>query len=138
MKASLRPGVSKVKRVVVDRARTIGFMGEGGRVYSTPQLLCDIEETCRDLLLDHGDAGEDSVGMDVTLRHLAPTLMDMVVDITVTVAAVEGRKVVFEVSASDPIEPICAATHTRFVVDVGKTVQRLQAKAARHAAAANA
>jgi fluoroacetyl-CoA thioesterase len=136
MKASLQPGISKVKRIVVDRARTIGFMGEDGRVYSTPQLLGDIEQTCRELLLEHGDAGEDSVGMEVSLRHLAPTLVDMAVDIAVTITAIEGRKVSFEISAQDPIEPIAAGTHTRFVVDVGKTVQRLKAKAGKHAAVA--
>jgi predicted thioesterase len=136
MKETLRPGISKVTRVIVDRARTIGFMGEEGRVYSTPQLLGDIEQTCRDLLLEHGDAGEDSVGMEVSLRHLAPTLVGMAVDISVTVAAVDGRKVSFEISASDPLEPIAAGTHTRFVVDVGKTVERLKTKAGKYAAAA--
>jgi len=135
MKDSLRPGVSKVKRVVVDRGRTIGFMGEEGRVYSTPDLLRDIEHTCRDLLLEHGDAGEDSVGMEVALRHLAPTLLDMAVNITATVSAVEGRKVSFEVSAKDTVEPISVGSHTRFVVDVGKTLERLKAKAAIGAAA---
>jgi len=138
MKDSLRPGVSKVKRLVVDRNRTIGFMGEEGRVYSTPNLLRDIEHTCRDLLLEHGDPGEDSVGMEVSLRHLAPTLIDMTVDITVAVNAIDGRKVSFEVSARDALEPISVGTHTRFVVDVGKTLERLKAKAARGAAARSA
>lgn len=59
MKPSLRPGVSRVGRIEVDRERTIGFMGEGGRVYGTPFLVRDIEMTCRQLVLDHADAGED-------------------------------------------------------------------------------
>ena len=36
MKASLRPGVSRVIRIAVDRARTISFMGEEARTYATP------------------------------------------------------------------------------------------------------
>ena len=135
MKESLRPGVSKVVSVTIDRDRTIGFMGEGGRVYSTPSLLRDFEHTCRDLLIEHGDSGEDSVGMDVSMRHLAPTLLGMEVEITVRVSAVDGRKVSFELSAKDELEPISAGTHTRFVVDVGKTRERLKAKAAKRAAA---
>jgi fluoroacetyl-CoA thioesterase len=135
MKDSLRPGVSKVTRLVVDRDRTIGFMGEEGRVYSTPNLLRDIEHTCRDLLLEHGDASEDSVGTEVSLRHLAPTLLGMAVEITATVSAVEGRKVSFDVSAKDQLEPVSVGTHARFVVDVGKTLERLKAKAARGAPA---
>ena len=135
MKESLRPGLSRVSRIEVDRDRTIGFMGEEGRVYGTPYLVRDIEMTCRQLILDHGDPGEDSVGTDVAIKHLAPTLLGMSVEITVTVAAVEGRKVTFEISAKDNMDQICAGTHGRFVVDVNKTVERLKAKAAKLAAA---
>lgn len=58
MKESLRPGISKVRRLVVDRERTISFMGEEGRVYGTPELGRDIEHTCRDLLLEHAEVGQ--------------------------------------------------------------------------------
>jgi fluoroacetyl-CoA thioesterase len=131
MKQSLRSGVSRINRIEVDRDRTIGFMGEEGRVYGTPYLVRDIEMTCRQLLLDHGDAGEDSVGTDVSIKHLAPTLLGMAVEITATVSAVEGRKVVFEISAKDDLDLISTGTHGRFVVDVKKTVERLKAKAAK-------
>ena len=135
MKQSLRPGVSRTNRIQIDRDRTIGFMGEEGRVYATPRLVQDIEHTCRDLILEHADANEDSVGIDVSIRHLAPTLPGMTVEITATVSAVEGRKVTFEVTAKDDLDQICSGTHGRFVVDVGKTVERLKAKAAKLAAA---
>jgi fluoroacetyl-CoA thioesterase len=135
MKEGLRPGLSRVNRIEVDRDRTIGFMGEEGRVYGTPYLVRDIEMTCRQLILDHGDAGEDSVGTDIAIKHLAPTLLGMTVEITATVTAVEGRKVGFKVSAKDDIEQICSGTHGRFVVDVGKTIERLKAKAAKLAGA---
>lgn len=135
MKESLRAGISESRRIVVDKDRTIGFMGEGGRVYATPSLVRDIEQTCRDFLIAHADPNEDSVGMEVSVRHQAPTLPGMTVEITVTVAAVEGRKVTFDVVARDDVEPIADGRHTRFVVDVAKTLERLKAKAAKHAAA---
>ena len=130
MKESLRAGVSKVARIQIDRDRTIGFMGEEGRVYGTPYLVSDIEQTCRQLILDHGEPGEDSVGTDVSIKHLAPRLLGMTVEITVTISAVEGRKVTFSVLAKDDVDQICSGTHGRFVVDVAKTVERLKAKAA--------
>ncbi len=135
MKKSLCPGVSKLRRIVVDKERTIGFMGEEGRVYGTPELVRDIEHACRDLLLEHADIGEDSVGIEIAVRHTAPTLLGMTVEITPTVTAVEGRKVTFDVVAKDELEPIGSATHTRFVVDVAKTHERLRAKATKRAAA---
>ncbi len=133
MKATLCPGVSRVNRITVNRDRSIGFMGEEGRVYGTPHLVGDIEQTCRELLLEHADAGEDSVGTDIAIKHLAPTLLGMSVEIKVTVSAQEGRKVLFDVSAKDEVEPICSGTHGRFVVDVGKTIERLKAKANKRA-----
>ncbi len=135
MKESLRPGVSRTSRIEVDLDRTIGFMGEEGRVYGTPYLVRDIEMTCRQLILDHGEAGEDSVGTEVAIKHLAPTLLGMAVEIMATVATVDGRKVTFDISAKDSLEQVCSGTHGRFVVDVNKTVERLKAKAARLASA---
>jgi predicted thioesterase len=108
-------------------------MGEEGRVYATPSLVRDIEQTCRDLLMTHADPNEDSVGMEVSIRHLAPTLPGMKVEVTAKVTAVEGRKVSFQISARDDLELIGEGSHTRFVVDVAKTLERLKAKAAKRA-----
>src|SRR5215468_7402758 len=104
MKASLASGLSATATVVVDRDRTIGFMGEKARVYGTPMLVRDIEVACRDLLLLHLDPGEDSVGTRVELDHLAPTLLGMAVTLTVTVAEVKGRGVVLAVEGRDDVE----------------------------------
>ena len=131
MKESLRPGVSKTAQITVDKDRTIGFMGEEGRVYGTPYMVMDIEQICRKLILDHADEGEDSVGIEVSVKHLAATLLGMTAEITVTVAAVEGRKIVFEVSGKDALDQICSGTHSRFVVDKAKQFERLKAKAAK-------
>ena len=132
MKGSLRPGISRTNRIVVDPGRTISFMGEDGRVYATPWFVRDIEHTCRDLILEHADPGEDSVGIEVAIKHAAATPPGMAVEITAIVSAVEGRKVVFDVAAKDEIEPIGGGTHARFVVDVAKTLERVKTKAAKH------
>ncbi len=131
MKPSLQPGTSMTRRIAIDRDRTIGFMGEDARVYATPSMILDIEKTCRDLIMEHADTGEDSVGIEVSVKHLAATLPGMNVEIVVKIASVEGRKVTFEVSAKDELEAISTGTHARFVVDVGKSVERLKAKAAK-------
>jgi predicted thioesterase len=131
MKDSLAVGLAKTRRIIVDEPRTIDFMGEALRVYATPALLRDIEHTCRDLLLEHGEAGEDSVGTRIELDHTAATLLGQWVDITVTVAAVDGRRVSFEVGAADAVEPVAKGRHGRFVVDIAKTGERLKAKAAK-------
>jgi predicted thioesterase len=137
MNDSLKPGISKMRRIVVDRDRTVGFMGEQGRVYATPELCRDIEHTCREALLEHVSPQEDSVGIEIMVRHSAPTLPGMEVSIIATVTNVEGRKVSFDVVATDELEQIGAGKHVRFIVDREKTFERLRAKAAKRTARSN-
>jgi len=133
MKPTLQAGLATETSITVDRERTIDFMGEAARVYATPMLVRDIEMTCRELLLEHLDAGEDSVGTRVEIDHIGATLMGMTVTLAVRVAEVKGRAVVFDVEGRDAVEPIVRGKHSRFVVDVAKTAQRLAAKAAKAA-----
>jgi predicted thioesterase len=136
MKPTLVAGITRTAKLVVDRERTIDFMGENARVYATPMLVRDVEVACRELLLAHLDAREDSVGTRVELDHTAPTLCGMPVEITVTVVEVKGRAVTFEVVGRDALDAICRGRHHRFVGDVEATKSRLAAKAAKASVAA--
>ena len=131
MKPTLQPGLRHTARFEVSRDRTIDFMGEKARVYATPMLVRDIEIACRELLLAHLDTGEDSVGTRVELDHLAATLMNMAVEIDIELVELKGRAASFKVEARDSVEPICRATHNRFIVDVASTEKRLAGKAAK-------
>ena len=135
MKDTLRAGLSSTASVAVDRGRTIDFMGEDARVYATPMLVRDVEVLCRNLVLPHLDAGEDSVGTRIELDHLAATLMGMTVELAARVVAVEGRAVTLEVEGRDAVDAVCRGRHQRFVVDVAKTRARLAAKAQKARAA---
>ena len=131
MKASLAVGVSATSKLTVDRERTIDFMGEKARVYATPMLVRDIEVTCRDLLLEHLDPGEDSVGTRVEIDHLAATLAGMKVTVSATLAELKGRAAIFEVSAVDGVDTICRGRHARFIANVEQVKQRLKQKQAK-------
>jgi predicted thioesterase len=131
MSDTLKAGLSATRHVDIDRDRTISFMGDDCRVYSTPRLLYDIEMACRDLLLEHIEAGQDSVGTRVELDHLGATLMGMWVDITVTLTEVNGGAVAFDFSARDAVEEVARGKHKRFIVGIEKTAQRLKAKRAK-------
>ena len=134
MTETLEKGARLTCRITVDSARTIDFMGDDCRVYATPKLVNDIEHACRDLLLEYGSPGEDSVGTYIAISHMAPTLLGMEVEITVTVRDIEDRRVRFDVRAKDALETIGQGEHERFVVDTAKTVARLRAKSAKVAA----
>ncbi len=123
-------GATATRRITIDAPRTIDFLGETLRVYATPELVRDIEVTCREFLLGFADAGEDSVGVGINITHSGATLVGMNVEIGITVAAVEGRKVSFSVVVRDDAEEISRGEHGRFVVDVAKLRSRVAAKAA--------
>jgi predicted thioesterase len=114
MKTTLTAGLSAKREFTVERESTIGFMGEDARVYATPMLVRDIEITCRELLLEHLDPGEDSVGSRVEIE-------------------LKGRAVTFDITASDGLDQICRGRHMRFIVSVEQTRQRLKQKQARAA-----
>jgi predicted thioesterase len=131
MKPTLQAGISTNREYAIDHSRTIDFMGEDARVYATPMLVRDIEVTCRDLLLEHLEPGEDSVGTRVEIDHLAATLLGMKVTVTATLAELKGRAAIFDVSASDGVDVICRGRHSRFIANVEQVKQRLKQKQAK-------
>lgn len=129
MKDSLKSGTTHTESMPINRERTIAFMGEELRVYATPSMCLDIEQTCRQLLLAHHDEGEDSVGARIEIDHLGPTLFGQSVAITARVAELALPRVTFEVEVKDEIDSVGKAKHIRFVVDKAKQGERLKRKA---------
>jgi predicted thioesterase len=131
MKQGVQTGLTHKERVIVDRERTIGFMGETMRVYSTPRMVSDIERTCKDFLARYLTDEQNSVGMRVEIDHLGPALLDTWVDVAITVTEVDRRKVTFEAEVRDALDVIGKAKHIRFVVELAKQKERLEAKKAK-------
>lgn len=131
MKPGLTSGMTHTQRYNVDEESTIGFMGEGLRVYATPFMVRDIERACRDFLGRYLGADENSVGARMEIDHLGPTLKGMWVDVHATVTGVDGRRVSFEAEVRDALDVVGKAKHVRFVVDLAKQKERLEAKAAK-------
>jgi len=131
MSETLQPGLTLTRRIDVDRERTISFMGDECRVYSTPRMLYDIEMACRDLILEHVESGKDSVGTRVELDHVGATLMGMWAEVSVALSAVNGNAVAFDFTVRDAVEEVARGKHNRFIVGIEKTAQRLQAKRAK-------
>ena len=133
MKDSLKAGVSATRRIIVDDERAISFLGEDLRVYATPAMVRDIEVLSHDLILEHLDGGEESVGTHISVDHMGATLIGAPVDITVTVSEVDGRRVRIEAEVKDAVEQVGGGRHERFVIDIAKQKARIEAKVAKAA-----
>lgn len=126
---NLSVGMQASNRIVVDKPRTIDFLGENLRVYATPEMVRDIELTCLNFLAACIGNGESSVGTAVHINHTGATLLGMEVEITATVSRIDRRSVTFDIVASDGVEEICNGTHSRFIVDVEKLRLNVEKKA---------
>jgi predicted thioesterase len=122
-------GASHEENLQVTDEMAITFLGPGqARVLSTPHLIGYLEMTSRNLIKQFLPEGEDSVGTQVNIRHLAATPIGMNVRFRAEVAAVEGQRVVCRVEAWDDREKVAEGTHERFVIDVARFGKRVRAK----------
>ena len=129
MRNGFNEGNMTTQRVTVDQPRTISVAGGEFDVYATPEMIRDIERTCKQYILEFADEGEDSVGTQVNISHVGATLMGMSVEITATVKTLDRRRVVFEMSVKDDLDEVGVGTHDRFITDASKSAERLRAKA---------
>ena len=114
---------------VVTEALTATHLGSGSvSVYATPAMIV-LMETAAVNAIDHllGE-GQASVGTALNIRHLAATPLGQHVRARAEVTAVDGRQVTFSVEAWDEKERIGDGSHIRFVVDVARFRQRVEAK----------
>ena len=120
----------EIRRRVTDEI-AVNFLGlEGARVLGTPFLIMLLEMASRNAILPLLDAGYDSVGTEMNVRHLAATPMGMEVTFKSEVIAVDERRVRFKLEAFDEKEMVADGTHERFVVNVERFAKRLAEKRA--------
>ena len=84
-----------------------------------------------ELLAQHLDPGEGSLGVHVDVSHLAATPPGMTVTVDAECIEVVGPRVAFKVKAHDGIDLIGEGRHERFVVAWDKFNARVAAKAAK-------
>jgi fluoroacetyl-CoA thioesterase len=102
------------------------------KVFATGFMIVLMEWTCTQLLSDHRDQGEGSLGTHVDVSHLAATPPGFTVTVDVECIEVNRRKGVFKVRAHDGIDLIGEGRHERVVV----SWDRFKAKVAEKAKAA--
>ena len=86
-------------------------------VLATPRLLALCEQACCAAVATDLDDGETTVGMRAQVDHLAPIAVGSKVRAEVTLEKIEGRRLTFTVSVSDPSGLVAAGRVTRVVVD---------------------
>jgi len=123
MKPTVKPGLKHAFSYKVPENKTVPYtfpespiIAQMPKVFATGFMIVLMEWTCTQLLSEHLDASEGSLGTHVDVSHLAATPPGMTVKVDVEVLEVQGRKIVFKVSAHDGMDLIGEGRHERVVV----------------------
>jgi fluoroacetyl-CoA thioesterase len=141
MKETLRPGLTRTFRYRVPESKTVPRIYPEAPdfqmmpdVLATGYLVALCEWAAIELIKPHLDwPREMTLGTHVDLSHLAATPPGFTVEVTATLASVEGRKLVFAIRARDEAEEISAGRHERHVIDAERFAQKVAARRARAA-----
>ncbi|MGE3073988.1 MAG: thioesterase family protein [Dehalococcoidia bacterium] len=125
----LKPGMSTSLSVVAGPEHFASKIVAGTPdVFSTPALGALVEKTAAEWIGKHLEPGQMTVGAQIVINHTAATPEGLTVTATVTIAAIEGRRVDFTWTATDGVDDVGNGTHQRFIVDRPRFEQRLAAK----------
>ena len=123
----VKPGTTLERKKVVTKQDAISFLGADVKPsLASPRMIGHMEFACRDAVLPDLDDGQDTVGTHVDVSHLAATPLGDEVTYRATVIEVEGRKLTFEVEASDSRELVGEGIHQRYIIDVERFAARLK------------
>lgn len=135
MKGHPHIGAAGEQRFVVEPKHTLQFADAGSPpVLSTPSLIWFLEHAAREAVQPWLEPGEATVGLEIDVRHVAPTPLGQTVTCIARVIHVEGTRITFQVEARDEIELIARGVHRRQVIRLAGFARRLQQKAQRRSA----
>jgi fluoroacetyl-CoA thioesterase len=87
-------------------------------VFSTPAMIGLMERTCVELIEPYLDPEEQTVGIHVDVRHMAPTKIGEKVTVTAELLEIKGKKLRYAVSAiNDQGVKIGEGMHRRAVIN---------------------
>ncbi|MBC8444988.1 MAG: thioesterase family protein [Chloroflexi bacterium] len=129
----IRLGITGEAAATVTGTLLAPQLGSGSiEVYATPAMIALIESAAVAAIDPLLPPGQASVGIALNVEHLAATPLGQQVRAQAEVTAVEGRRITFAVQAWDEHELIGRGTHTRYVVDIDRFVQRVGSKRGTH------
>ncbi|MGH7845963.1 MAG: thioesterase family protein [Candidatus Binatia bacterium] len=116
MKSGLIPGIKITQTyATVLEMRAKQLVSD---IFSTPAMIGLMEGTCVRLVAPYLDENEQTVGIHVDVRHMAPTKIGQSVTVTAELLEVKDNKLRFAVSAINDREiKIGQGTHRRALIN---------------------
>ena len=113
-------------RVIVDESNTAKAVGSGNlEVFATPMMIALMERAVCECLAGCLEPGQTSVGIQINVAHTSASPLGVEITATATIESVSGRKIEFNVVASDGTGEIGSGKHTRMIVDENKFMSKV-------------
>ena len=129
MEFNIAKGLEYTATEVVTKENTASKYGSGlVDVFATPAMVGLMENACMNAVLPSLPEGFNTVGIEICVKHTKATPMGMKVFSKATLTEVDGKRLVFEVVAWDDEGEIGRGTHTRFIIDTKKFMEKLAKK----------
>jgi predicted thioesterase len=103
--------------VVLPQDLASAYGNPGMDVMSSMTLMTLLEQAAIAALAPALAPGQMTVGARMEMDHLAPTPEGFTVTAVAELREVAGRKLVFDLTASDGLDTVARAIHVRFVVE---------------------
>ncbi|WP_314923530.1 thioesterase family protein [Mogibacterium diversum] len=122
-------GIKGYKEITVTKELTAISLGSGDlEVYATPAMIALMEETASESVKPKLEIGQGSVGTYIAIKHLAATPIGMRVRCESELVEVDGRRLVFNITAYDEKDKIGEGTHERFIISNDKFQSKVNSK----------
>lgn len=123
----LHIGIEGHSEIIVKIEDTAASYGSGLiEVFATPAMIGLMESTAQLSIQSFLEVGFITLGTEVNIKHLKATPVGMNVRCETKLISIEGKKLVFEVSAFDEVAMIGNGTHSRYIVDAEKFMAKLK------------
>ena len=127
--SSMSVGLKGRAETVVTQENTAAAVGRGLLpVFATPYMIALMEGAAVNAVQAQLEEDQGTVGTHLDISHDAATPIGMKVWAEAELTAVEGRKLIFSVTAYDEAGQIGQGTHERFVITPSKFLAKTQAK----------
>ena len=119
---------AEMKLLITEEMTIRHFVAALPHVYATPMMVLHMEMAAGSAIESALPSGFVSVGMEVNVRHLAPTPAGGKVHVIARVIGIGAKSVLFDLEAWNEVRKIGEGTHRRGVVNVREFEHRFGVK----------